>query len=178
MASLIEFNKEFLSNDNVPKFQQIVFLETNDSYSRGMGILAKKEYQIQSQEITQVYKNLKNNNNLIAVIGTLNAPSYGDSISSLLKSVDLKDISKHTTFDTSSDKSKNLNFSRMDAMGVNIKQRGYLLLSPNFFKTIKNSGWYRKGIWQKKQPQWNMYKSIQKEIHAASEHPLIWSEFD
>ncbi len=234
-ASLVEFNKEFLSNDDTLRFEQIIYLETNDSYGRGMGILTKKGYQIesikthvndldksgnllfdkdfqqyeiktpsgknlsilaahliegsldskesnskrkiQSQKIAEVYKNLQESNNLIAVIGTLNAPSYSDSISPLLKSVDLKDVSKHTTFDTDSDKNKNLNFSLMDAMGINIKQRDYLLLSPKLYKSVKDCELYRKGIWQKERLQWAIYKSILKERHAASQHPLIWSEF-
>ena len=234
-TSLVEFNKEFLSNDDTVKYQQIIYLETNDMYGRGMGIVAKKGYEIksikthineldkngnslfdfdfqeyeiktpsgetlqllathliegppnseqsnskrkiQSHKIAEVYKSLKKTNNLIAIIGTLNAPSYSDSISPLLKSVDLKDVSKHTTFDTDSNKNKNLNFSRMDAMGVNIKQRDYLLFSSKLFKAVKNCGWYRKGIWNKKQPHREMYKSIQKEMHAASQHPLIWGEF-
>ncbi len=234
-ASIIEFNKEFLSNDDSMKFEEIIYLETNDSYGRGMGILTKKGYQIQSikthvndlnglgnplfdfdfqqyelktpssesihllvthliedsldleesnrkrkiqsQKIAEVYKNLQKRNSLIAVIGTLNTPSFSDSISPLLKNTNLKDVSKHTTFDTDLDRDKDLIFSRMDAMGVNFKQRDYLLLSSKLFKTIKNCGLNREGIWHKKRSQWTMYKSILKEKHEASQHPLIWSEF-
>ncbi|MCF6347037.1 MAG: hypothetical protein L3J20_01895 [Flavobacteriaceae bacterium] len=237
-ATLVEFNNEFLSNDDdTAKFQQIIYLETNDSYGRGMGVLTKKGYQvksikthvndldkngnslfdldlqeyeiktpsgesiqllathliegsvdseesnskrkIQSQKIAEVYKNLQETNNLIAVIGTLNAPCYSDSISPLLKETDLKDVTRHTSFTIDSNNDKNLNslYITTHKMGVNTKQRDYLLFSPKFFKSVKNSGLYRKGIWHKKQPHWDMYRSIQKEIHAASQHPLIWSKF-
>ncbi len=234
-ASLVEFNKEFLSNEDSIKYQQIIFLETNDMYGRGMGIAAKKGHQIksikthineldkngnslfdfdfqeyeiktpsgetmqlltthliegspnseesnrkrkiQSQKIADVYKNLPETNNHIAVIGTLNAPCYSDSITPLLKDTDLKDVTKHTSFTIDLDKSSNSLHSNAYRVGVNTKQRDYLLLSSNLFKAVKNCGWYRKGIWNKKQPHWKMYKSIQKEIHAASQHPLIWGEF-
>jgi len=236
-ASLVEFNKEFLSNDDTIKYQQIIFLETNDKYGRGMGILTKRGYQIQSikshvndldkngnsifdfdfqeykiqtpsgecmqlltthliegtsdseesnnkrkiqsQRIAEVYNNFQETNNHIAVIGTLNAPCYSDSISPLLKDEDLKDVTKHISFTIDLDKDKELNtlYTSAYKMGVNTKQRDYLLLSSNLFKAVKNCGWYRKGIWNKKQPHREMYKSIQKEMHAASQHPLIWGEF-
>jgi len=234
-ASLVEFNKEFLSNDDTVKYQQIIFLETNDKYGRGMGIIAKKGYEIksikthineldkngnslfdfdfqeyeiktpsrqtiqllathliedtlgseelnskrkiQSDKIAEVYKKLQETNNLIAVIGTLNAPNYSDSISPLLKDTDLKDVTKHTSFTIDLDKSSNTLHSNAYKMGVNTKQRDYLLLSSNLFKAVKSSGRNRKGVWQKEQPQRTIYRSIQKEIHAASQHPLVWGEF-
>jgi len=234
-ASLIEFNKEFLSNDDTIKYEQIIYLETNDRYDRGMGIIAKKGYEIkfikthvneldkkgnslfdfdcqqyeiktpsdqnlqllathliegsvdskesngrrkiQSHKIAEIYKKLQQTNKYIAVIGTLNAPNYSDSISPLLKDTDLKDVTKHPSFTIDLDKSSNTLHSNAYRMGVNTKQRDYLLLSSGLFKLVKNNGWCRKGIWNKKQPHWDMYKSIEKEIHAASHHPLIWSEF-
>ncbi len=234
-ASLVEFNKAFLSSDDIVKYQQIIYLETNDKYGRGMGIIAKKGYQIksikthvneldkngnslfdfdfqeyeiktpsdetiqllsthliegsldseeannkrkiQSYKIAEVYRNLRKTNNHIAIIGTLNAPSYSDSISPLLRETDLKDVTKHTSFTIDLENDKDTLYTRTYKMGVNTKQRDYLLLSSNLFKTVKNCGWYRKGIWNKKQPQWEVYKSIQKEIHTASYHPLIWGEF-
>ncbi len=235
-ASLVEFNKEFLSNDDTIKYQQIIYLETNDKYGRGMGIIAKKGYQIksikthvnkldkngnsffdfdfqqyeikapsdetiqllathliegsldskesnskrkiQSQKIAEVYKNLQKANRSIAVIGTLNAPSYSDSISPLLKGTDLKGVTKHTSFTIDLDKDRDTLHTYAHKMGINIKQRDYLLLSPKLFKSIKKSGLCRKAIWQKEQSQvTTIYRSIQKEKHAASQHPLIWSEF-
>jgi len=61
-------------------------------------------------------------------------------------------------------------------MGVNIKQRDYLLLSKTLYKIVKSSGLIRKGIWYKRQPQWEMLKTIKNETHIASEHPLVWSQ--
>jgi len=236
-ASLLEFIREYLSNEKELKFEQIIFLETNDNYGRGMGLLIKKGYKIksmkthvndfnkngdilfdfdfqeyeietlsgkimqllathliegavddqtttnkrkiQSQKIQNIYKNLQKTNNLIAVVGTLNVPCYSSSISPLIKNTDLKDITKHTSFSIDFDKDKEYNSLqiKMDKMGINIKQRDYLMLSSRFFKTVKNCGLNKKGVWQKENFQRGMYKSILKETDAASEHPLLWTEF-
>lgn len=236
-TSLLNFNKEFLSNGDTIKYQQIVFLETNDSYGRGMGILAKDGYQIQSikthvndldengnslfdfdvqeyeirtpsgenlkllaahlaegaldneesnkkrkiqsRKIADIYKNIMKSNSLVAVIGSLNTPSFSDSISPLLKDTDLKDITRHISFNTGLDEDKKSNDLHVMAykMGIDIKQRNYLLLSPRLFKTVKICGQFRKAIWHKVQMQGTIYKAIQKEQHAASKFPFIWAEF-
>ena len=47
-ASLVEFNRHFLSYKDDPSYKEIVFLGTNDVYGRGIGILAKEGYDLQS----------------------------------------------------------------------------------------------------------------------------------
>ena len=136
--------------------------------------------EIQSQRIAQVYKELNGLENLIAVTGTLNVPSYSKQLSAITEGTDLRDISKHRSFEVDLDKGKDSRYFRLGAykMGVNIKQRDYLMLSARLFKAVKNSGLIRKGIWFKKRPQWEMLKSIKNETHMASEHPLVWSQLN
>ncbi len=133
--------------------------------------------EVQSERIAEVYQTLDKSNDLIAVVGTLNAPSYSKSLLPITEETDLKDVSKHHTFEVDLDKGKDSRYFRLGAykMGVNIKQRDYLMLSARLFKDVKNSGLIRKGIWFKKRPQWEMLKSIKNETHMASEHPLVWS---
>jgi len=236
-ASLIEFNKYFLLDQNKVKYRHIIYLETNDVFGRGIGILTKEGYRIssikthvndldsngtplfdmdlqeyeiktfsgesvnilsayltddlsgveesnmkrkvQSQKIAEVYRNLQTSKNLAALMGTLNAPSYSDSISPLIKETDLKDITKHKSFEVDLDKGRGSNYFRMGAykMGVNIRQKDYFMLCTKLFKAVKKSGLCRKGVWFKKQPQWDMLKTIKNENHAASEHPLVWAGF-
>lgn len=231
-ASLLEFNKYFLSDS----YKHILYLETNDIYGRGIGVLTKEGYkvqsmkshvndfdengnpifdmdlqkykistpngtivnvlstcflddsenqiqtnakiEIQSKRIAEVYKVLNRPNELIAVVGTLNVPSYSKLLSPITEETDLKDISKHKTFEVDLDKGKDSKYFRLGAykMGVNIKQRDYLMLSKALYRIVKNCGLIRKGIWYKKQPQWEMLKSIKNETHIASEHPLVWSQ--
>ncbi|UII80091.1 hypothetical protein [Flagellimonas sp. CMM7] len=231
-TSLLEFNKYFLSH----AYTHMLYLETNDIYGRGIGVLTKEGYEvksmkshvndfdddgnpifdmdlqeykistpngtlvtvlstcfledtqnpaqsntkieIQSKRIAEVYQTLNVSNSLIAVVGTLNVPSYSKLLSSIIGETDLRDVSKHHTFEVDLDKGKDSRYFRLGAykMGVNIKQRDYLMLSTRLFKAVKNSGLIRKGIWFKKRPQWEMLKSIKNETHMASEHPLVWSQ--
>ncbi|WP_350288967.1 hypothetical protein [uncultured Croceitalea sp.] len=231
-ASLLEFNKYFLA----ASYKHIHYLETNDSYGRGIGILMKEGYQvksmkshvndadengnpifdvdlqeykintpngtlitvlstcflndsekpaptntrieIQSKRIAEIYKSLYNTNHLITLVGTLNVPYYSKLLYPIVEGTDLKDVSRHRTFDVDLDKGKDSNYFRLGAykMGVNLKQRDYLMLSDRLYKAVKNSGLIRKGIWFKKKPQWEMLKNIKNETHSASEHPLIWSQ--
>lgn len=231
-VSLLEFNTYFLSD----AYTHILYLETNDRYGRGIGILTKAGYlvksmksyvndfdengnlifdmdlqeyristpngtlvhilstcfldtqetavqtkdniEIQSKRIAEVYKALDAPNGLIAVVGTLNVPSYSKSLAPLTEHTDLTDVSKHKSFEVDLDKGKDSKYFRLGAykMGVNMKQKDYLMLSTNLYKKIKNTGLIRKGIWFKKRPQWEMLKSIKNETHIASEHPLIWSQ--
>lgn len=232
-VSLLEFNKYFLSDS----YRHILYLETNDVYGRGIGVLTKAGYnvksmkshvndldnqgnpifdmdlqeykistpneeivtilatcfldeaqdpkqttnakiEIQSNRVAEVYKALNKQNDLIAVVGTLNLPSYSGLLSPITDETDLKSISKHSTFEVDLDKGKDSKYFRLGAykMGVNIKQRDYLMLSKNLYKIVEGSGLIRKGVWYKKQPQWEMLKSIKNETHIASEHPLVWSQ--
>jgi hypothetical protein len=77
------------------------------------------------------------------------------------------------------DKGKDAGYHSLGAyrMGVNIKQKDYLLLSPELFVKLKSSGLNRKGIWPVKQPMWTTYPTMQNKIHAASEHHAIWGDF-
>lgn len=234
-ASLVQFNRHFLSSKENSPYTETVFLETNDSYNRGIGLLAKEDFNLESIRThvndlgdqgdpifdmdLQEYRFRTNsgpsldilcshftNNNyepdffvdrqkkqseyiakLFAkkqidasthsvFMGTLNAPAYSNAITAITKNISLSDITKHPSFTVDLDKGKDAGYYRLGAyrMGVNIKQRDYLMLSNGLFSTIENCGLVRKGMWYKKQPQWNIFGSIKNEGHAASEHPLLW----
>lgn len=234
-ASMVEFNRHFLSPKEGSPYKEIVFLETNDPYGRGMGILAKKGFHLESirthankldgmgnpifdvdlQEyrfktksgldvdilcthFTNTNDNLemckerqKRQSEYIShllvkkrteaythsiLLGTLNAPSYTSSIAPLIKDTNLRDITKHPHFMCDRDKGKDADYFRLGAykMGVNIRQRDYLMLSKNLFEAVEGCGLVRKGMWYKKQPQWNTLGSIKNESQAASDHPLLW----
>ena len=135
---------------------------------------------MQAKIIAERYENIKETNRLVAVMGTFNAPSYSDSLSPIVRDTDLRDITKHDLFTVDLDKGKDADYFRMGAykMGVNIKQRDYLMFSSKLFDAVKKGGIVRKGMWFKKQPQWHIFNTIKHEGHAASEHPLVWSELN
>ncbi|WP_179021833.1 hypothetical protein [Winogradskyella forsetii] len=135
----------------------------------------------QVQNIAEVYhKLLAEGKTNIIIAGTFNAPSYGNSVSPLIQNTDLKDITKHLSFEVDMDKGNDATYFRLGAyrMGVNIKQKDYMLFSPTLFNKMKDSGLNRKAMWPEKQPQWSIYKSVSNRNVAASEHPLVWGKIN
>ncbi len=133
----------------------------------------------QAKQIAEIYnKHIAEGKNDVIIAGTLNAPSYCDSLSPLLQQTDLKDITKHLSFEVDCDAGDDANYHRLGAYrkGVNIKQKDYMLFSPALFNTMKDSGLNRKAMWPEKRPQWLIYKSVTNKNVAASEHPLVWGE--
>lgn len=162
-----------------PKGEKIYLLS---AYFPEMTLDKEKAFEIrknQAYQTSTVYKMLQmQGKNNIVITGTLNAPSYCNSLSPLLQKTDLKDISKSKTFNVAIDEGKDATYYRMGAyrMGVNIKQKDYLLLSPTLFAMVKSSGLNRKGVWPEKRPNWRIYSSIRNKEQAASGHPVIWLE--
>jgi len=131
----------------------------------------------QTEKIAEVYHKLyAEGKKQIAVMGTLNTISYCNSLAPLLQRTNLKEVTKHSSFNVDFDKGKDAGYYSLGAyrMGVNIKQKDYLLLSPELFDKVTSSGLNRKGIWPEKRPIWSVYPGINCKAHAASEHPAIW----
>lgn len=134
---------------------------------------------IQAEQISDVYKQLLNNGwENIIVAGTFNAVSYSDSLSPLLRHTGLKDVTKHQSFNVDYDEGSDADYFRLGAyrLGVNIKQQDYLLLSPNLFAKVNDSGLNRKGVLPKKRPIWKVYPDMHSKKQAASEHPAVWAD--
>jgi endonuclease/exonuclease/phosphatase family metal-dependent hydrolase len=162
-----------------PKGEKIYLLS---AYFHENNLDKEKAFEIrknQAYQTSTVYKMLQmQGENNIIIAGTLNAPSYCNSLSPLLQKTDLKDIIKSKTFNVAIDEGKDATYYRMGAyrMGVNIKQKDYLLLSPSLFENVKRSGLNRKGVWPEKRPNWRIYSSIRNKEQAASLHPGVWCE--
>jgi len=114
------------------------------------------------------------------VAGTLNAVSYCFSLAPLLEKTGLRGISKHPSFNVAVEKERDTgNFHREAfAKGLNIKQKDYLLLSPEMFSRVKNSGLNRRAVWSEKASQWPVYHSIKNGKQAANEHSVVWGEIE
>ena len=133
----------------------------------------------QANQVAEIYDQcITESKTNVIIAGTLNAPSYCDSLSPLLQQTDLKDITKHLSFEVDIDKGDDANYFRLGAFkqGVNIKQKDYMLLSPSLYEILKDSGLNRKAMWPEKRPQWSVYKSVTNKNVAASEHPLVWGD--
>ena len=133
----------------------------------------------QAQWVSKIYTQLQaQGKEPIIVCGTLNDVSYSDCLSPLLRDTDLKDISKHVNFKADTEKGKASSYFSLGAyrMGVNLKQKDYLLLPPYLFEKVSQGGINRKGTWPEHKPNWQLYHSIASKQHSASEHPLVWAE--
>tara|TARA_R110000823_G_scaffold74950_3_gene171494 strand:+ start:3256 stop:4305 length:1050 start_codon:yes stop_codon:yes gene_type:complete len=133
----------------------------------------------QAKKVAELYQGLQEEGQRnIAIAGTLNDVPYSDCLTPLLRGTDLRDITKHPTFNVDIDKGKDASYFRLGAyrMGVNIKQKDYLLLSPEFFDKTKVGGLNRKAIWPLKKPMWSVYSTVQNKSQEASGHPALWAD--
>jgi endonuclease/exonuclease/phosphatase family metal-dependent hydrolase len=135
----------------------------------------------QARDIAEIYdQHITEGKTNIIIAGTLNAPSYCHSLSPLIQQTELKDITKHLSFEVDCDTGNDAKYHRLGAYqkGVNIKQKDYILFSPSIFDKMIDSGLNRKAMWPEKRPQWSIYKSLTNKNVAASEHPLVWGKID
>jgi len=135
----------------------------------------------QATRVAEIYQQLRDQGQEhVIVAGTLNAVSYCFSLAPLLQKTDLKELSKHPSFNVAVEKEKDTgNFHRgAFAIGLNLKQKDYLLLSPEMFSRVKNSGLNRKAVWPERDSQWQVYNTIKNEKQAASKHAVVWGEIE
>tara|TARA_R110002167_G_scaffold105083_1_gene270472 strand:- start:18694 stop:19743 length:1050 start_codon:yes stop_codon:yes gene_type:complete len=133
----------------------------------------------QAKKVAEVYKGLQEDGKTnISIAGTLNDVPYSDCLSPLLRGADLRDITKHPSFNVDIDKGKDASYFRLGAyrMGVNIKQKDYLLLSPELFGKAEAGGLNRKAIWPLEKPIWSVYSTVQNKLQEASGHPALWAD--
>lgn len=154
-----------------PKGENVCIISSHFSYENG-------QRKLQAEKVAEIYDNMQSQGkNSIVVCGTFNDVSYSDCLSPVLRDTDLTDVSKHNSFNVDVDSGSDAGYFRLGAyrMGVNLKQKDYLMLSPHLFEKIKNAGLHRKGTWPEQKPNWKLYPLIGGKQHAASEHPLIWA---
>ena len=145
------------------------------SLQDGAGDVIRKH---QAGKVAEIYKRFSKEEKQVVVAGTFNKPSFCDSISPLIRETSLKDIKRHRSFNVDLDKGKDAGYFSLGAyrMGVNLKQKDYLLSSPDIFNRIKRSGLNRKGIWPDKNGQWSCYEALHGQAHQASSHPALWMD--
>ncbi len=174
--------KEFFQYEIITPSHQTIWLlaaqlqeETKDKELSDA--FRKKE----AQKVADVYNGLwEDGQKNIIVTGTLNAVSYCDTLSPLFRDTKMKDVTRHRSFNADFDNGRDATYYRLGAyrMGVNIKQKDYLLLSPNLFSRVTDSGLNRKAVWSDKRPKWPVYSSMQNRKQAASEHPAVWARIN
>ena len=127
----------------------------------------------QAQRTADIYQALLDaGHDKVVVLGDLNDTPDSNPLQPLLNDTDLKDVSDHPVFDTGE-------FAGRGTFGLGNDNNkiDYLLLSPVLFDRITACGLFRKGAWPGVSPKrWTTFKQLEKPIHAASDHHLIWCE--
>ncbi|WP_299155111.1 hypothetical protein [uncultured Christiangramia sp.] len=176
------FNKDLLEYDiRTKEGNAIVILAAHLQEAGSDNDLSEIFRREQAERVAEVYKKLHaEGKQYIAVVGTLNAASFSNSIIPLLQETNLRDVTRHQSFNVDYDKGKDAGYFSLGAYqkGVNIKQKDYLLLSPELFARVKKCGLNRRGVWPEKRPIWSIYPNMQQKNQAASEHPAIWVEIE
>lgn len=130
----------------------------------------------QAQRVAAIYQQLRaGGHDNVVVLGDLNDTPDSTALAPLLSGTDLKDISSHPSFDTGEFKGKGT-----FGLGNDSNKIDYLLLSPALFALVRSSGLFRMGNWPgvKPKPRWKVYPTLTKELHAASDHHVIWADID
>ncbi len=137
----------------------------------------------QATRTAEIYRDLRNNgHDYVVVLGDLNDTPDSPPLQPLLAETDLTDVSDHATFDTGVFKGRPGTDDRgigTFGLGNDNQKIDYLLLSPALLDKVTASGLFRKGAWPgKRPPRWPVYEELEREIHVASDHHVIWAEID
>jgi endonuclease/exonuclease/phosphatase family metal-dependent hydrolase len=144
----------------------------NHFKSKGYGSFKESDGRRRRQAIRvqEIYSDLRQPNELIAVLGDLNDTPNSHPLAPLIANTDLKDISQHPNFD---DGGRPGTFGNATANN----KIDYLLLSPALFAAVTAGGILRKGVWGGKNGTlFPHYPEITKSSEAASDHAAIWAE--
>jgi endonuclease/exonuclease/phosphatase family metal-dependent hydrolase len=159
---------------DTPTGKRITLL-INHFKSKGFGSPAQSTARrlLQAQRVKSIYERLvAEGKTLIAVVGDFNDTPDSDALQPLLAGTNLKDVSKHPTFDDG---------GRPGTFGASTAANkiDYLLLSPSLWSLVKAGGLNRSGVWPGTQPaKWPVLDTLEKPAQAASDHAAIWCDLD
>jgi len=127
----------------------------------------------QSTRTAEIYRQLRaEGHDNVVVLGDLNDTPDSEPLQPLLAGTDLRDVSDHAAFDTGEWPGRGT-----FGLGNDSQKIDYLLLSPALFGRVVAGGLFRKGAWPGVRPRrWTVYPELREEVHAASDHHLIWAE--
>lgn len=137
--------------------------------------VSKQKRTEQASQTAAIYRKLRTaGHSNIVVLGDFNDTPDSTPLQPILQQTDLKDVSTHPSFDTGEFSGKGT-----FGLGSDNNKIDYILLSPALFSRITACGLFRKGAWPGKSPKrWTVYPELQKEVHVASDHHLIWVEIN
>jgi endonuclease/exonuclease/phosphatase family metal-dependent hydrolase len=152
-----------------------VWVLINHLKSKGYGSTTSSNARrkLQASTIKEIYgKLLDQNEKNVIILGDLNDTPNSAALAPILEETNLKDISAHHVFD-------NGGYVGTYGGATESTKIDYILLSPDLFGKVRSGGVFRKGAWPGVRPKkWDVYRSITKEHHAASDHHAVWADID
>ncbi len=126
----------------------------------------------QAKRVAAIYNRLKTQQPHIIVLGDFNDTPDSGPLRALLKDTDLADISQHAKFSSDGRPGTFKN-------GTKSEKLDYILLSPALQARVTGGGVFRKGVWGGKNGTlFEHYKTIKREVNAASDHAAIFVDLD
>jgi endonuclease/exonuclease/phosphatase family metal-dependent hydrolase len=127
----------------------------------------------QARRTAEIYQRLRSEGqDKIVVLGDLNDTPDAAALQPLLAGTDLRDVSEHARFSSGEFAGKGTY-----GLGNDSNKIDYLLLSPALFDRVTAAGLFRRGAWPgSRPPRWAVFPELEKPIHAASDHHVIWAE--
>lgn len=140
---------------------------------------AKRE--AQAARTAETYERLRSDgHDKIVILGDFNDTPDSSPLARLLAGTDLTDVSEHPSFDTGEFTGRPGTDDRgigTFGLGNDNQKIDYLLLSPALFDRVTAGGLFRMGAWPgSRPPRWSVYPQLQREIHVASDHHVIWTD--
>ncbi len=135
----------------------------------------------QSVRTAEIYAALRAaGEDLVVVLGDLNDTPDSEPLQPLLADTDLRDVGEHPAFDVGEFNAGPNNTSvgvGTFGLGNDNSKIDYLLLSPALFDRVQAAGLFRKGAWPgSNPPRWTVYNELEKPVHVASDHHVIWAD--
>lgn len=136
----------------------------------------------QANAVKAIYEGLRAaGEDMIAILGDLNDTPDSAPLAGLLACTDLREVSDHPHFTEFEFRGP------AGQRGIGTHKLGgdrdkidYILLSPALWARMTRGGIFRRGAWPgvRPRPRWDVYPELRREVHAASDHHLIWADLD
>jgi endonuclease/exonuclease/phosphatase family metal-dependent hydrolase len=151
---------------------KLVHVLVNHFKSKGFGNAqdSNERRRRQAVRVKEIYNALRQNHELVAVLGDLNDTPDSAPLAPMMTETDMKDVSEHANFVSDGRPGTYKN-------GTAGNKIDYVLLSPALFAKVTSGGIFRKGVWGGTNGTlFPHYPEITKEAEAASDHAAIWAE--
>lgn len=131
----------------------------------------------QSTRTAEIYNELRAaGEDLVVVLGDFNDTPDSDELSPLLKNTDLQDVAEFPAFEAPAFDPAEHPGRGTFGLGNENDKIDYLLLSPALFARTKSAGLFRMGAWPgSRPPRWEVFPELQRPVHVASDHHVIWA---